>query len=404
MSGPSPWELPAEARKSAERLLSRRFGRRTRISGQEVMNGGDAGALVFRLHLTGESAPATALLKLGQGPEGRPFDPRETASDTPAVRFHNDWSGAMLLNDVQPKDAPLALAVLGADRELGLLLLEDLGAHESLADILIGEDPDRAEQAVLEFARTLGKVGARTAAHFEDYQRLRKAFRSPPQGPAKLRASVRATVGQVYETFEEVGFEWTPELVDDIEQVSAAMQDPGPFYTYIHGDACPGNDLLVAGGVRMLNFESGGFGHALLDGASIRFLFPACWCVSRLPPALVERAESLYRYELAKGVAAAEDDDAFFRSMTEACAYWFIVTSAWHLREALRFDRNWGTATLRQRLVLRSGLLARTCRELGHLPALGAFAAAVHDRLRVEWPTLAEMPLYPAFRSSGPAG
>jgi hypothetical protein len=85
----------------------------------------------------------------------------------------------------------------------------------------------------------------------------------------------------------------------------------------------------------------------------------------------------------------------------EACAFWLIWSSNANLREALRFDRRWGISTLRQRFVLRTGIFAETSRELGHLPALGAFAARLHDRLRAEWPSLPEMPLYPAFQRVG---
>lgn len=390
--------LGDESRKAAERLLARRFGGKARIEGYDTLRGEDSRSLVLRLRLESGGGPSTAILKEGHQPDGSRFKPEETAFGTPAARFHNDWSGLMLLNDVQRKGAPIVPSVYGADRKLGVLLIEDLGDGPNLADALLGADADLATKAVIDFASSLGQIGARTRDRFDDYQRLRKAANAPKQGVEELRANVRATVAQLDHTFEEVGFEWTPELVDDIEQVSAAMQDPGPFYTYSHGDACTDNVVLTDGGVLFFDFEYGGFRHALLDGAYFRFPFPTCAYVNRLPRRVVERAESAYRYELAKGLPEAEDDDAFYRGITEACAYWFLVTCNWHLREALRFDRKWGSSTLRQRFVHRSGQLAETTRELGYLRALGAFAARLHDRLRGEWPTLPEMPLFPAFR------
>jgi hypothetical protein len=393
--------LSDDSRKAAERILSRRFNGSVRVQDSDILRGPDARTLVFRLRLAGGgAAPETAILRQSQGADSGRFNPYETGAGTPAWRFHNDWSGILLLNDVQGT-VPLVPRVIGADRKLGLLLLEDLGDSPSLADALLGDDPDRATQALAAYARMLGRVGSRTRDRFDDYQRLRRAAAAPKHGLEELRESVIAEVSRVYETFEEVGFEWTPALVDDIEQVSASMMHSGPFLTYTHGEPCPGNDVMVKDGMRLQDLEFGGFRHALRDGVFMRLGFPTCELVNRIPAHLLERLEGEYRYELAKGLPEAEDDRRFYRGMTEACAYWFIWTANRHLREALRFDSAWGISTLRQRFIFWSAVLAETSRDMGSLPALGGFAARLHDLLQAEWPATRDMPLYPAFRRAG---
>ena len=62
-------------------------------------------------------------------------------------------------------------------------------------------------------------------------------------------------------------------------------------------------------------------------------------------------------------------------------------------------DKEWGIATLRQRILLRLAIGAAVTEEFGHLEALGATLGAAAAKLRALWPPEAEaMPYYPAFR------
>jgi hypothetical protein len=62
-------------------------------------------------------------------------------------------------------------------------------------------------------------------------------------------------------------------------------------------------------------------------------------------------------------------------------------------------DHEWGISTVRQRVLLRSDIFARTTQEFGYLEAIGASFAALAARLRRDWPPEADaMPFYPAFR------
>jgi hypothetical protein len=112
--------------------------------------------------------------------------------------------------------------------------------------------------------------------------------------------------------------------------------------------------------------------------------------------------ESAYRAELARGCPAAQDDLLFGPAVVEACAYWTLRLCSRNPRtilELLDQDREWGISTIRQRVLLRAGILEQLTAESGHLVALGATFADIAAKLRTRWPAEADaMPYYPAFR------
>lgn len=75
-------------------------------------------------------------------------------------RCLREWSGARFLSGLSTRLGPVAL---GGDPELRLVVLDDLGTHASLADRLLGNDPDAAEAALLDVFAALGRLNATTA-------------------------------------------------------------------------------------------------------------------------------------------------------------------------------------------------------------------------------------------------
>jgi hypothetical protein len=171
---------------------------------------------------------------------------------------------------------------------------------------------------------------------------------------------------------------------------------------YTHGDPCPDNWVWAGERLRLFDFEGGAFRHALTDGVYGRIHFPTCWCVNRLPDRIQPLMESAYRAELARGCPAAQDDQLFERAVVEACAYWTLRHCSRNMRTILQVideDFEWGIATVRQRVLLRAGILEQLTAESGHLVALGATFADLAAKLRARWPAEADtMPYYPAFR------
>jgi hypothetical protein len=183
------------------------------------------------------------------------------------------------------------------------------------------------------------------------------------------------------------------------------LDEPGPFCAYIHSDPCPDNCHWVGSDLRLLDFEGGEYGHALLDGVYPRIHFPTCWCVSRLPDEVIRKAEGAYRAALLKGCPQAADDSVFGPAVVGICAYWAFTRFVNSLPEILTADRaadrpsNLGTA--HQRIILRFELTAATADEFGYLKAIGGTARRMVSRLRSLWRDVGEMPYYTAFQPQG---
>jgi hypothetical protein len=312
----------------------------------------------------------------------------------------NDWAGAQFLTGVV-EDLPPGPRFYGGDKTTGLIVLEDLGASDTLADLLLGVDPGLAEAALMSFAATLGRMHALTVGRATEYAAVRNALAT---GTATVKARLaQGNLGDCIPRFKEgcatLGVRVRVGLDDELRLVAVSIEDPGPFLAYTHGDPCPDNALYSAGNLRLVDFEFGGFGHALLDATYGRMPFPTCWCVNRLPVAMPARMEVAYRAEFVKGCPEASDDRLFYPALVEACACWMITTTSWHLEQALRQDGQWGIATMRQRVLMRLDSFVHVAEQFGYLPATAATAADMAARARALWPSEAdETPSYPAFR------
>jgi hypothetical protein len=346
-------------------------------------------------------APASVISKSAAGTEEHPYDPADGRRFGPAWRFFNDWAGAEFLTRASP-ERPLAPRFLGGDRDLGFILLEDLGAGESAADLLLGSDPGRAREALLGLAETLGRMHAVTAGRTGEYLALRASLGPDPQAPVP---DMLALLEKMAGPCRQLGLTLSPEVVREVTLAARRISvDPGPFAAYSHGDACPDNNRILQNEklqneVRLIDFEFGTVRHALADGVYGRVPFPTCWCVNRLPPEITRGMELVYRTELIRGIPEAADDRLFDEAVVAACARWLVWTSGDPLAESLVKDDQWGIAGMRQRLVYRLALFAETVEEKGGCPALGELAGRLAASLRQRWGEESEMPLYPAFRA-----
>ena len=110
--------------------------------------------------------------------------------------------------------------------------------------------------------------------------------------------------------------------------------------TFTHGDPAPTNNHVVGGRVTLLDFEYGGFRHALYDMTGWDTLCP-------LPGPVVRSMRSAYRAAMARegsatdlaGVAA--DDGAFDDAWATMSAYRAVAILGWLGPGVLRENRPW---------------------------------------------------------------
>jgi hypothetical protein len=123
-------------------------------------------------------------------------------------------------------------------------------------------------------------------------------------------------------------------------------------------------------------------------------------CVMRIPQRVVQMMESAYRSELERACPSSSID--FDRGMVWAAGRWHILHVVHRLPEALTRDRQRGPTTLRQQVVAWLDTFGDLSERFNELPALGASARYLVQRLRRIWPSdVSYLPYYPAFRSSG---
>jgi hypothetical protein len=388
VTGPHGYDWQ-ETRSIAERLLSEQLGGPVRL--------GEDTALEERTHVTRfavldgpAGAPPSVIVKrdrLG----GRGLRPGLAEPRAPSSLLFDDWAALQFLSQIAG-EASIAPQFYGGDRVAGLFVIAGISPDQ----VLLRDDPAAAEAILAELAAALGRMHAATIGKQAQFDQVRGAL-----GPRPADRGYQWLAEGLHATTAALDVPLRPGAGDELEAVIAALTDPGPFLAYTHGDPCPDNWLRAGGRLRLFDFEIGAFRHALTDGVYGRIHFPTCWCVNRIPEQILLRMEAAYRDGLARGFPAAADDTLYQRAVVEACAHWVLQLCArrYGLLDLLENDREWGIATVRQRVLLRFDILSRITAEAGYLAALGATIADLAATLRARWPAEADaMPYYPAFR------
>jgi hypothetical protein len=401
--------------RTAERILTDAHGVQVRLRRGETFPGGLAEkSTVLRCRVVHGPAdlPPTVIVKQVRERLAFRYLPDSPQAPNAAHRFFDDWAALQFLGGIGG-DPSLAPAFYGGVRDVGVIVMEDLGADDgpSTHEMLQGNDPARAEAALNDYIAAIGRLHAATIGKSEEHRRIRDALGPRPaplplyhdpwsnarESPSPLAAI--ATALQQYEAgFAAVGLRPRAGVDAEIEAVTRAVEEcPGPFLAFCQGDQNGvGGVMRCRSGLRFFDFDCGGFRHALLEGIPARMTWGG---MVRVPVAVGARMEATYRTELAKGCPEAADDALFHRAMAEAGARWHIFHVIHRLPDALENDRPRGPSTLRQQVLAWIDAFAGLSEEFGHFPALGQSAGEMAARLRVLWPPeVQQVPYYPAFR------
>ncbi len=302
----------------------------------------------------------------------RHFDP---ASGSPhAVRFASE-RGALEFFAGDDELAARVPHLVAVDEEYGVLVMDDLGAVPSLADVLLGDDPVRARALLLDYAHLLAVFARRSAARIEEY-------RVPLGHPGHF------AIIQLREGLAKLGAPAEVEraLLDQAADLEAASD----WMVVGPGDGCPDNVLVAPHGLCILDFEGAARYHAAFDVGSLAVPFPSCWCHDAFDAAL--RAELLEVHRAELGRPRPEYRDAIAQAT--------VVWSAWTLMRWLEGARRQdfempfpNLATVRQRVRAAAQAIA----ELATGP-LQTWAAALDAELRAAWgPGTDVRPEYPSL-------
>jgi Phosphotransferase enzyme family len=282
---------------------------------------------------------------------------------------------------------PVAPRLLGADADAGILLMEDLGPGPSLADSLLAGDRSRVRADLVSYAEALGSL------HAWSMGRPRDSRLGTPPWPGLVARGKDAFLGAAV----SLGMA-TAGAGTEIDQISVLMNETG-YQGLVHGDVCPDNVRFVGGRCRIFDFEHSGWGPVVLDASYLLAPFPSCWCFGRLPAAVAAPAMAAYRGRLqAAGIGLGPSWDA---AMTAALGAWIVAWGS-EIAKLLEKDNEWGTTTMRPRLLTWLRSFTSVAGRSGVLPGLRVLAGGLHEQLSARWPE-AVLADYPALARPGAA-
>ena len=293
----------------------------------------------------------------------------ESPDGTVIVKAYQDTPEvvAAFANEAAALELGVGPDLLIVDSAARIIVMADLGSGPSLGDLLYGDDGSAAADGLIAWAATLGKLAADTAHRRKEFDELRA--RHGTEHPEILGVAwFHEVLAELPAVFAAVGVE---QATGFDAEVATLLDDR--YYALSPGDACAGNNMITAAGLRLLDFEYAGYRPVFLDAAYCRVPFPTCWDVRRLPPTLATQAEETYRTEIVRAHPDLAEDAIWHHGVRGAAVAWALINTT-ALPAAAEKDTYRGpperAPTWRQLLLHRWETLAA----IDDLPAIGETA------------------------------
>lgn len=388
-------------------ILSKRFEKKVQIQSLDQLSEETRRNTLLRLHIqiSEQGEPDSLIFKQAC------LDSLETDGEAFA-RFARDWAGLEFLSHVKSEEL-LVPRFYGGSIKHRFILLEDLGEqHVSLVDSLTGDNEAHAIAALRRFMKCLGKFHAAGYGKTETYcEVLKKLTHKALSWQEDLKITLDESLPTVKSLLTLFDIPQSESLLAEIDKTLKAPLEPGPFTTFIHGDNCPDNvfDDPEKNKLHLIDFEWGSVRSALLDGTYLRMSMPTCWCSKAIPEDLIEFLEVIYREELAKKIPAAQDDETYHTAYTQACGFW-MLNALLEVEKVMDKDRLYYSGPVpekslwkpeensgRPRVLSRLQAFIGVSKRYDQLPHLRVMAEQILTELRIRWPELKTLDLYPAF-------
>ncbi|NMO52744.1 phosphotransferase [Actinoplanes sp. TBRC 11911] len=295
------------------------------------------------------------------------------------------WVRESAALSVLPPGAP-APRLLAARSEPPAVEISDAGDGGSVADALLGDDPERAAAAVVAWAEAVATLHRVTAGSFGAF---RDALAARAGGvPVGAWYDVRESVRELERHCAELGVAAPDAAMDELVALDTRLRDTGPN-ALSPGDTCPDNNVFTPdGGLVLIDFEAAEWRPVVWDVAYLRVPWPTCWCAWRLPAAVTEAAVEAYGN-------AVGFDRVLAPEIAAASAAWALLSGAWLLPRALRDEPLLKQGPGRRAMIQHRLRLAAAAEEL---PAMAELAGRLGRVLTGRWGEC-PVPYAPAFRS-----
>lgn len=353
--------------------------------------------LLVRCRVEGSSAsPASLIIKQ--------VTTKEFTSSGPGGASHrllNEWATLQFLNG-QSLGGPWP-QLLGGSSEGSFVLLEDLGNHPTVLDVLMTGRHHDATLSLQALGSSLGEMHA--AAHSSvDRFRETKARMNVASPRSDSNYNVADSKFTFEQSFAELAITPHREFWTDVTDLEASIHTPGPLHTVIHADAGPQNFLWTGRTAILVDYEFAVVGHSLLDVVSARLGFPHSAQAHLLSDDLVDALENTYRAAAASAVPELEEDSTFCRHVIDACAHWALSRWAGLWRRLFSSNDPSGSRDSDHRMQSQAFTVYRrfiaTATNANHRTPIVSTTDSFTKALERANPTLTETTLYPAVRAN----
>jgi hypothetical protein len=285
--------------------------------------------------------------------------------------------------------------VVAAGSAPQVLILQDLGAGSSLADALLGDDPQAAEAALRAWAEAIAELHSGTRESrgaFRDALATRQG--DPPISESRVSVEIEDAVRVLDRDCGVLGVRSSGDAFDELRGLAKRLGGSG-LAALTPADACPDNNVLTHDGLVLVDFEGAQWRHIAWDVAYLQVPWPSCWCSWRMPAAVADRAVAAYVRAAAPRIPEVADS-AFALDVEAAVVGWALISTTWFIDNALGSDPPLNparpTPTRRAMIMHRLDRAARST----ELPALAQLAGDLASELRSRWGDV-DLALAPAF-------
>lgn len=292
----------------------------------------------------------------------------------------------------------LAPRIVAAQTAPPILVISDLGVGPSVADALVGRDPDAADRAVSAWAQAIALLHCATVGLRGEFRAALESRQGElPVHEAPFGTDIEDAVRGLDRICTALGVRMPDGASEELRGLEKRLGASG-LAALTPADACPDNNVLTADGLALLDFEGAQWRHIAWDVAYLRVPWPTCWCSWRIPDEVSARAFEVYRAAAARDIPEVAGEQ-FEHDVTAAAVGWAVISTTWFIDNALGSDPvlnpDRPTPTRRAMISHRLGAAARST----ELPALAELAAALGAALADRW---GEVPLAfaPVFRTA----
>jgi hypothetical protein len=231
----------------------------------------------------------------------------------------------------------------------------------------------------------MAQLIASTAGHEQDFLRIRAGLPGA-MDQGRRREAERWQAGRPHlERWLTVLDLQLPRGFDRaFYHVAGLYADPGPFLAFSHGDPAPSNNHIRDDRVRLLDFEYGGYRHALYDLTAWYVLCP-------LPLAWLAEMEQAFRRSIAPtSVGGLVDDERSYReAWATMVAYRALAMLTWFPHDLLARDHAWTPGwTMRAALISTTRRLHQATADVVALAPLAELGAQMAATVQARWPKL----------------